>query len=71
MTIRFEPRDIWVGLFWDREGKRTHFYVCLIPCVVIHFYRLNKAARQERTEYMAAVDVELDSRLDRYDRWAQ
>lgn len=39
MTLRFEPRDLWVGLFWDRRIDGTHFYVCLIPCVVIHWVR--------------------------------
>ncbi len=37
MTIRFEPRDIWVGLFWDRREDGTHFYLCLVPCIVIHW----------------------------------
>lgn len=43
MTIRFEPRDIWVGLYWTREttivGTFTHFYVCPVPCLVIHWRR--------------------------------
>lgn len=39
MTIRFEPRDIWVGLFWDRKGDGTHFYLCPLPCVVIHWVK--------------------------------
>lgn len=43
LTARFEPRDIWVGLFWDRRqdytegGPVLHVYVCPIPCVVIHW----------------------------------
>jgi hypothetical protein len=39
MTIRFEKRDIWVGLFWDRKGDETHFYLCPLPCVVIHWVK--------------------------------
>ena len=38
MTIKFEPRDIWIGVFWDmrpipgREWFRElHVYVCPIP----------------------------------------
>jgi len=36
MTIRFEPRDIWIGLFWDRRPDGLHIYVCPFPCLVIH-----------------------------------
>lgn len=35
-AIRWEPRDIWVGLYWDRKADGLHFYVCLVPCVVLH-----------------------------------
>lgn len=40
--IKFEPRDLWVGVYWDREqvpGPHydiTHVYICLIPCFPIH-----------------------------------
>jgi hypothetical protein len=39
MSVRVEPRDIWVGLFWDRRPDGTHFYVCPLPCLVIHWVR--------------------------------
>jgi hypothetical protein len=39
MTIRFEPRDIWVGLFWDRRADGLHLYVCPLPCIVLHWRR--------------------------------
>lgn len=33
----FEPRDVWVGVFWnDAEGFRL-IYVCLLPCLPIVF----------------------------------
>jgi hypothetical protein len=37
MTIRFEPRDVWIGWFWDRRDDGTHHYVCLLPMLVIHW----------------------------------
>lgn len=46
MKIIFEPRDLWIGVFWklgarvttletDRQGY--HIYLCLIPCFPIVF----------------------------------
>jgi hypothetical protein len=37
MSIKFEPRDIWIGLFWDRRPDGLHIYVCPLPCLVIHW----------------------------------
>ena len=32
---KFEPRDIWVGVFWDRRDDGVWLYICLVPCVVL------------------------------------
>jgi hypothetical protein len=39
-----EPRDVWVGVFWDRDVdtyERTWLtvYVCLLPCLPVRFQR--------------------------------
>jgi hypothetical protein len=41
ISIKFEPRDIWIGVYWDKESyfiplpleKWTvvRVYICLIP----------------------------------------
>lgn len=36
--FKFEPRDLWLGLFWDRRPSGTHFYVCPLPMLVFHVY---------------------------------
>jgi hypothetical protein len=40
-SISFEPRDIWIGVYWNRmtddECSVLHIYICLVPMVPIHF----------------------------------
>ncbi|GAA2418371.1 hypothetical protein [Mycolicibacterium llatzerense] len=37
LTISFEPRDVWIGWFWDRRPDGVHHYLCPLPCLVIHW----------------------------------
>lgn len=34
--FQFEPKDWWIGLFWQRTDVALHLYVCLIPLVPLH-----------------------------------
>lgn len=34
--FQFEPRDLWVGLFWQRTEVAFHLYICVIPLVPLH-----------------------------------
>lgn len=43
-TVRviFEPRDLWIGVFWEGKSKFTavgihmfRVFICLIPCFPI------------------------------------
>ena len=37
ITIYFEPRDAWVGLYWNTIGNDLFIYVCLVPFFPIRF----------------------------------
>lgn len=37
--FQFEPRDVWIGLFWRKSPAAWpiyHLYVCFVPCVPLH-----------------------------------
>lgn len=29
--LYFEPRDIWVGLFWDVRDGQLNIWLCVVP----------------------------------------
>ena len=41
VQFQFEPRDLWIGVFW-RIAKRPgigeflHLYICIIPIIPLH-----------------------------------
>ena len=43
ITIKFEPRDMWIGLFWqysksvESPFRRVKFYICIVPMLPIIF----------------------------------
>lgn len=34
--FQFEPKDWWIGLFWQRTDVALHLYVCFVPLVPLH-----------------------------------
>lgn len=39
--IKFEPRDIWIGLFWTKSLNVLELYFCIIPMlpIIIRFIK--------------------------------
>lgn len=35
--VEFKPQDLWIGLYWKRIGNCWDFWLCLLPCVPLHF----------------------------------
>lgn len=34
--IKFEPRDLWIGVYWNKPIEtQLNIYICIIPCVPI------------------------------------
>ena len=42
LRIKFEPRDLWVGAYWnyaesiESAYKRLDLFICLLPTLPIH-----------------------------------
>lgn len=54
VQVQFEPRDLWVGLFWRRSGLCLHFYITLIPLLPLHIVVTNDRWIRERAERIEA-----------------
>lgn len=35
ITVELEPRDCWVGVFWERHPREWQAWICLLPCVPV------------------------------------
>ncbi|MDF0554892.1 hypothetical protein [Kamptonema sp. UHCC 0994] len=38
--LKFEPRDLWIGVYWDYKYADLYLHICLIPmlpiCLIFH-----------------------------------
>ena len=53
--FQFEPRDLWVGVFWRRTKLCLHVYICVLPLLPLHITLttskwIGKWTRSERSE---------------------
>jgi len=44
--FQFEPRDVWVGLFWRTTDVCVHLYVTVVPLCPLHVTIMRKKFRR-------------------------
>lgn len=43
IRLKFEPRDLWLGVYWRNEHSDCHagvclrIYICVLPCLPLIF----------------------------------
>lgn len=35
--LHFEPRDIWIGVYWNQDDDFNEVYVCILPMLPVRF----------------------------------
>lgn len=35
IRVKFEPRDVWIGVYWNREPNALKFYICFLPLLPV------------------------------------
>jgi hypothetical protein len=53
LLVGFEPRDLWIGVYWDRQRPSgfivdsLYVYLCVVPMLVVLFHRETTALSRE------------------------
>lgn len=37
LQLEWNPRDCWIGVYWQREGNCVDVWICIIPMLPLHF----------------------------------
>ncbi len=40
IKLLWEPRDLWLGVYWTRDSDSATVYICLLPCLPIRIKRV-------------------------------
>lgn len=51
LELLWEPRDLWVGVYWDMSDSHYDIYLALVPLVILHWNGLRVVSRQRRREH--------------------
>lgn len=38
VRVEFEPRDLWIGVYFNFGLLSNHIYICILPLLPIHIW---------------------------------
>lgn len=38
LDVQVEPRDLWIGVYWQSYPSERELWICLVPCLVVHLW---------------------------------
>ena len=38
IDLEFKLQDFWVGVFWKNRKEDIDIWICIIPCLPIHYW---------------------------------
>jgi hypothetical protein len=48
LELQWKPQDFWIGVFWKNQPYRIDIWICIIPCLPIHY-----ASPSDETDFAA------------------
>jgi len=42
VRLEWKLADAWVGCYWANHGGYSDVWICLLPCLPLHFYSIEK-----------------------------
>lgn len=37
LQLEWKPQDFWIGAYWENTRERIDIWICLLPCLPIHY----------------------------------
>lgn len=56
LQLEFKLEDFWIGAFWRQTPSKFDLWICLLPCLPIHF-TLEKHLKNPIVKEYTALDV--------------
>lgn len=57
IQLKFEPRDIWIGVYWTITSNVLNVYICIVPLFPIHV-QFTLGSEQDAPTYENETDPE-------------
>ena len=53
--LKWEPKDMWLGVYWTRNGLARHVYICILPCLPLHIWWRPEASVEQYSRLFGSL----------------